>query len=165
MRALLVLWTLSSFIATAAFHVYTHTCQIPTRARSVFTFKSEDDCVYQRNALIGTVTPGVELDHTLEKSEDGLACVYKSSSETWTQVNTWAQYPRGLSLKEWQLDARTSPVKLTFVHDPDTLVCNASVPCITADTTCTTPGSSFCAGAIIAAWVISVYFTFTRRHE
>lgn len=151
----------AALFARAHSDSYTHTCHIPTRAQSTFFFTTEDDCVHQRNALGAEVLPEISLS-VKSVSE---ACFYKGETNTWAQRNTWAQYPRGLNLDNWQVDRRTSPVTLTFGRRNDPFVCVNGTECVEAETRCTTSGSAFCGGVVLAAWLSAAFFTFTRRNE
>lgn len=156
----------AALVTGAAAHTYTHTCRIPPRAHSVFSFSTKADCVHQRNALGAVVTPEIPLEEVARVKNGGsAACVYKGETNTWTQTNVWAQYPRGLNLDRWQVDRRTSPIVLTFGRRNEPLACAEGTECVDAEPTCTTTASAFCGGAVLGAWISAVYFTYTRRNE
>jgi hypothetical protein len=156
----------AALFAGAAAHTYTHTCHISPHARSVFSFSTKADCVHQRDALGAVVTPEIPLEEDARvKNSGSAACVYKSKTDTWTQTNAWAQYPRGLNLDRWQVDRRTSPIVLTFGRRTEPLACADGTECVDAELTCATTASAFCGGAVLGAWLSAVYFTYTRRNE
>lgn len=156
----------AALFASAAAHTYTHTCHIPARARSVFSFSTQSDCVHQRNAVGAVVTPEIPFGESARaENSESAECVYKSETDTWTQTNVWAQYPRGLNLDRWQVDHRTSPVVLTFGRRNEPFACSDGTECVESELTCTTTASAFFGGAVLGAWLSAVYFTYARRHE